>query len=251
MTRKKRVRDLTPATAQPQEMARRATHLPASPMAISELATPTEEFANGEPERHPGVRDVCHAERPGAGVAEAVAGDLVESPDDPTALERARLARAKRDATGFITDAVPHVTALQLTWLTHRLETEDDQAACSLSGTDPYDVLRWMADPGFRATYEQALENKREGFKTLTSHLLPSVIRSMQSILESGNNKDKLTASTVLLRAQGLMVDKTQQVDPSAIQGLFALLREERPVEARILDVTAHRVIKDSDDGDS
>jgi hypothetical protein len=168
---------------------------------------------------------------------DALVGELLPLGDDPASHVRNRLAVAKRDATGFITEAVPHITRDQLRWLTHRLETGDDKTACDLSSTDPFDVLLWMADPGFRATYEAALDNKREGFRVLTAHLLPSVIRSLQTMLDSGSNKDKKEASMLILRAQGLMVDKANTIDPNAVASLFSLLRQENQVEARILDV--------------
>lgn len=222
MTRRLRVRDLPPKQpSPPQETARSAAPLPPSSFSVPEEATPQEEFAT------------------------AVPAEFIPEAEDLAEIEKARLARAKRDSTGFITDALPHVTSQQLRWLTYRLESGDDREACDLSGTDPYQILSWMADPGFRATYESALDNKREGFKTLTSHLLPSVIRSLQEMLDKGNMKDKKEASALILRAQGLMVDKSQSVDPNAIQGLFALLREERPVEARILDVKSFRIEED------
>lgn len=250
MTRRQRVRDFPKSPPQPA-MARSATPTPpeAFPPPISQ---PPEEPTDDRPTDHPGRRnallDPCDGEASRARGTGSPAGPrshdalaVIPAGDDPAALERARLARAKRDATGFITDALPHITADQLRWLTHRLESGDNQTACDLSGTDPYQVLTWLADPGFSATYQDALDNKREGFKTLTSHLLPSVIRAMQEVLERGNAKDRLQASTVILRAQGLMIDKTAQTDPGAVQSLFALLREEKPVEARILDITPQR----------
>lgn len=133
---------------------------------------------------------------------------------------------------------MPHITAAQLRWLTYRLESGDDREACLLSETDPIDVLAWMADPGFRATYDAALENKREGFKVLTSHLLPSVLRALQHMLAHGTNKDKKEASTLILRAQGLLIDKAPTTSPDAIQALLAILREERPIEARVVSTT-------------
>lgn len=99
-----------------------------------------------------------------------------------------------------------------------------------------------MAEPGFRATYEAALENKREGFRQLTSHLLPAVIRSMQDLLTTGSNKDKKEASALILRAQGLLIDKQNTTSPDAITALFELLRTPQPVEARILDVTPRQL---------
>ncbi len=147
----------------------------------------------------------------------------------------------RRDALGFVTDAVPHITAAQLRWLTYRLESGSNAEACTLSETDPLTVLQWMAEDGFRATYEASLENKREGFKTLTAHLLPAVIRSLQEMLDSKTMKDRKEAATLLLRAQGLLVDKTSLVSPDAVHALFSLLREERPIEARVIDMTTHR----------
>lgn len=162
---------------------------------------------------------------------------LAELVSDRAQTERDRIAAAKRDAAGFVTDALPHITAQQLRWLTYRLESGDNQEACESSGIDPLEVLAWMGDPGFLATYQAAIENKREGFKTLTSHLLPAVIRSLHDMLETGSNKDRKEASLLILRAQGLLIDKAVTADPQAINALFSLLREERPVEARILSM--------------
>jgi hypothetical protein len=136
---------------------------------------------------------------------------------------------------------VPHVTATQLRWLTHRLESGDNLEACTASEIDPLTVLGWMSDPQFRSVFDQALENKREGFKALTAHLLPAVIRALQDLLTAGSNKDKKEASQLLLRAQGLLIDKASVISPDAISSLFQLLRQEQPVQPKIIDMTTYR----------
>lgn len=151
---------------------------------------------------------------------------------------RDQQSRAKRDLAGFSTEAMPHLTRQQVKWLGHRIQSEDDAAACKAADVDPLDILRWMADPGFRAAFEMALDNKREGFKQLTTHLLPSVVLGLMDVVESGSNKDRLNAATLILRAQGLLIDKSAAADPGQVAALFALLREQAPVEARILSTT-------------
>ena len=151
---------------------------------------------------------------------------------------------ARRDGLGFPTDAQPHVTAAQLRWLTYRLEAGDNAEACTLSGDDPLTVLQWLGDPEFFGVYQAALENKREGFKALTAHLLPAVLRSLDDLLRTGSNKDKKEAAALILRAQGLLVDKPPVADPGAISALFALLRQDQPVEARVLDMATYRSLE-------
>lgn len=153
----------------------------------------------------------------------------------------------KRDALGFPTEAQPHVTADQLRWLTHRLESDSNHAACERSGVDPLVVLGWMGEPDFYAVFTSALENKREAAKTLTSHLLPSTLRTLQDILGTGTHKDKLAAATLVARLQGLLVDRTATAGQGTITDLFALLREERMVEARVIDMTQYKSLPGGD----
>lgn len=190
------------------------------------------------------------AEAPLLDVDETALESPPESPPEspleaPTALEilppTPHPPASKKDTLGFPTDAQPHVTAAQLRWLTFRLESGDNAEACSLSGDDPLTVLTWLGDPEFFEVYQAALDNKREAFKTLSSHLLPAVIRSLDDLLRTGSNKDKKEASTLILRAQGLLVDKTGVVDPGSITALFSLLRQDQPVEARVLDMKSFR----------
>jgi hypothetical protein len=203
---------------------------PPAPTLLPEGQPSPPEPPHAQPEPEPEPR----AEDP-SGVASLPPGRLDLTDPVPPGVS------GKRDALGFPTDAQPHITADQLRWLTYRLESGDNQEACERAETDPLTVLEWMADPDFFFIFKSALENKREAAKTLTSHLLPSTLRTLQDILATGSHKDKLAAATLVTRLQGLLVDRVSSAGQGTITDLFRLLREEKVVQPQIIDMTSYK----------
>lgn len=150
---------------------------------------------------------------------------------------RQNLATARRDAAGFIEGPVPSLTDEQITWITYRLAVESDQVACESSGISWTRLSEWLTDPGFISVFQVAMQNKREGFRLLTSQLLPKAVLTLIHLYElaKGSDKDALRAADLAmklhLRAQGLLID-TKAHDPAdQVARLLEALRREEPVK--------------------
>lgn len=143
-------------------------------------------------------------------------------------------AQAAHGATGDA--ATPHLTAAQITWLAHRLESADDLEACAVSDTDPDLVEAWRAEPAFAAVLDLALTNKREGFRQLSAQLLPRALRRLAVMIDTGTDKAATGAIQLLLRTQGLLDQRAGQ-SPEELAQLVAHLRE--PVQVVVVQPPA------------
>lgn len=129
----------------------------------------------------------------------------------------------------------PHLTDRQFIWVTYRLSTMDDLEACAAADVPADEVLEWRRDEQFNQFLRGALADKNKTFRDLTSHLLPETGRVIYRLLTSPNLRDQAKGATLLLRQQGLFLDKVEVMDQAAIAGLLSKLRTPGPVE--IIDV--------------
>jgi hypothetical protein len=158
--------------------------------------------------------------------------------DEGASRVKSALSSAKRDFAGFIEGESPHLTEDQFAFLSWRLGLASDEEAADALGAElelgePYSlevIEAWHANPGFEGVYQTAIGNKREGFRLLAGHLLPKGLRVINSLLDSPSDKAREKGLTLLLRAQGLLIDKVTTASPDDISRLFASLREPRPV---------------------
>lgn len=148
----------------------------------------------------------------------------------------AYLPNSKRDSTGFAVSDQPSITEPQFIWLSHRLGTRTDEEACALTYAEsetPIDlpeVEQWRRDPVFESVYQDMLKNKREAFKYLITQMNGKALRVLWGLLHSSRERAQVQGLQLLLRAQGLLIDKVQTTDPEAIHDLMAQLRAPRPV---------------------
>lgn len=149
---------------------------------------------------------------------------------DEVAEKRRRLAKGKRDSTGFSVESLPFLTAQQTKWILARASVATNAEACHATKIPQADVLDWMENPDFVTLYQETLANKREGFKQLATQALPLVLEALLDMLQSKNDKARATAATLLLRNQGLLVDKVTTADPDAIRKLLEEVRAPRPI---------------------
>lgn len=140
-----------------------------------------------------------------------------------------RLAEARRDLAGFSLDDQPHLTDRQLDFLFERLSRADDEVACQEVGLAPAEVAAWRTTPEFEAVYQLCLANKREAFKLLSTQLLPLGLRTIKRLLTSPKPSAQERGLALLLRVQGLLIDKVERIDRDAVLELVARLREPRP----------------------
>lgn len=92
------------------------------------------------------------------------------------------------------------------------------------------DITAPAPPAGTAASQQEKLEYKREDFNLQASDLLPLALEAIKMGLESESPKDALAAAKLLLRNQGLLVDKVQTIDKNAITTLFEELRRPRPI---------------------
>jgi hypothetical protein len=152
------------------------------------------------------------------------------------------LTKGKRDGLGFVISDQPALSEPQLIWLTHRLGTRTDDEACAATYAEtetPIDlttVEEWRRDPTFEGVYQSALSNKREAFRYIGGQMLPKALRVMWGLLHSTSPRAQVQGLQLLLRSQGLLIDKVQRVDTEALADLVARLREHHP--APVITVT-------------
>lgn len=142
----------------------------------------------------------------------------------------------KRDVAGFATDDQPGVSQAQLLWLTERLSCESDAEACEEAHYDSQIIKHWKMEPEFRAVYDAAMANKREAFKYLVTQALPAVLRRLLMDLDDSNGRTRMAAATLLLRTNGMLVDKVQRTDPDAVVRLMELMRQTAPVRPLLME---------------
>lgn len=179
------------------------------------------------------------------GGSEASASTQVESVPEvqPLALERSAevsaRAQAKRaakrrgvaDETGFSTESISNISALQAKWIASKAHTGSEVAACLAVGVALEQVARWFDDADFVALHDEMMENRREGFKSLSTQMLPQALLTLMGVMEHGEkDADKIKAATLVLRNQGLLLDRIQTIDHSALATLLSDLRSPRPV---------------------
>jgi hypothetical protein len=145
---------------------------------------------------------------------------------------RLALRDAKRDWAGFIEGEAPSLSEEQVKWLSLRLGSESDEATCRVLNVSPVTVMAWRADPGFAAVEQTAMGNKREGFRLLTTHLLPKAVRRIEDLLDSASLRDVAKGVTLLLRVQGMLVDGQKLIDKDDLQMLMERLRAPSSITA-------------------
>jgi hypothetical protein len=156
---------------------------------------------------------------------------------DLTRLTRGLMA-ARRDSLGFVEGDTPHLSAEQIQWITHRMSAATDDEATQKAKLDPDLVQSWTTDDGFLAVYGLCLVNKREAFKLLGTQLLPAALRAISVMLalgEGGNIRAATAGVELLLRSQGMLVDRRSSGDEHRLEELLGLLRDQQPVQ--VLDM--------------
>jgi hypothetical protein len=158
--------------------------------------------------------------------------DLVpNSITDKALAKRRKLKTARRDDAGFSLESLPHLSTQQVKWLASRAGSGSNAEACAQSGVELFLALEWMEDPEFVAMYQEVMENKREGFKQLATQALPLALTTLLQVMSSGEkDADRIKAATLILRNQGLLMDRMQVVDKDAISYLLEEIRKPRPV---------------------
>ncbi len=135
----------------------------------------------------------------------------------------------RRDDLGFSIGPQTPLTRQQITWILTYSNTGSLLDANDAADVGAGEALEWMEDSGFLALYNEARLNKRESVKTIGTQLLTEMMLALQEILQSGNNKEKLSAAKLLSNQQGLLIDNAKKVDKDALQELLEELRRPRP----------------------
>lgn len=156
----------------------------------------------------------------------AVEGEI----EPERAVVRSFLTTAKRDALGFIESDIPALSSKQVAFLGWFMELNDDVEAASVARISPEEVESWSQDAGFLAMYDIAQNNKREAYRLLTGQMLGKAIRKVNELLDSDSPRAVYSGVTLLLRSQGLLVDKVQHDSSDAVAQLVAMLRERSEV---------------------
>lgn len=159
---------------------------------------------------------------------------IVVPSTDPTLVDNARheLQTAKRDMAGFIEGGSPHLSIRQAVWVTTRSSVLTDAEACAQTDVPLSEVNGWKRDPDFVAMLEQAMSNKREGFRLLGTQILPKVLLTAIEKLDSNNERIQLSAAKLLAETQGMLITTVNKQSKDTIVELVAFLREPQPVEA-------------------
>jgi hypothetical protein len=127
---------------------------------------------------------------------------------------------------GFPVGVMPGVSEVQFNWLSYRMGLDDDNQACIVTNVDMTVVATWKEDPDFQYAYEKCLTNKREAFKYLVTQLNGKALRVIHELLDSPRTDARVRGLQLLMRAQGLLIDKQHTVDIDAVTRLVQSLRE-------------------------
>jgi hypothetical protein len=161
---------------------------------------------------------------------------------------RNEMETAKRDLAGFIEGDTPQLSIQQAVWIATRSEFLTDMEACAQTGIGYGVVAIWRQDPKFEAVLQQALDNKREGFRLLGTQLLPKALLTIYEKLDSTNERSALAAAKMLIESQGMMITTINKRSKDSIVELVAYLREPQPVIANTTPREAVRGLPSPED---
>ncbi len=127
---------------------------------------------------------------------------------------------------GFPVGTMPGVSEVQFHWLSYRMGLDDDNQACLITNVDVTVVNAWKEDADFLYAYEKCLTNKREAFKYLVTQLNGKALRTINDLLDSERTDARVRGLQLLMRAQGLLIDKQHTVDIDAVTRLVQSLTQ-------------------------
>ncbi len=131
---------------------------------------------------------------------------------------------------GFPVGTMPGISEVQFNWLTYRMGLDDDAQACIVTNVDVTVVESWKEDGDFLYAYEKCLTNKREAFKYLVTQLNGKALRTINDLLDADRTDAKVRGVQLLMRAQGLLIDKQHTVDIDAVTRLVQSLTATEPM---------------------
>jgi hypothetical protein len=138
-------------------------------------------------------------------------------------MPRTQITRDDREL-GFETGRVPAITEQQFRWLSFRMGCDDDLEPCRIMELDPLKLRDWLENPDFIEVYGKITENKREAFKYLITQLNGKALRVINDLLDETSVSARVNGLNLLLRAEGLLIDKTRTVDIDSITRLMQAL---------------------------
>ena len=102
-------------------------------------------------------------------------------------------------------------------------------------------IGRWLDAKDTMVANEQdeVLDLARRDFVTQTAEVLPLVLGVLTKILTDGKDRERIQAATLILRVQGLLVDKTTKPSVETVETLLELLRRPRRISSVVIDADA------------
>lgn len=157
-----------------------------------------------------------------------------EPPTDQAEIDTVRhdIGTAKRDLSGFIEGDTPFLSVQQAVWIVTRSTVLTDFEACAATGLSYGIIQEWRKSPEFEAVLQEALANKREGFRMLGTQVLPKALLTAVEKMDSKNERVSLSAAKLLMEAQGMLITSISKQSKESITELVAFLREPMEVSA-------------------
>jgi len=165
-------------------------------------------------------------------ISAPLAVSIPEVEDSDVAALRQEMGTAKRDMAGFVEGDMPHLSIEQAVWIATRSTTMTDVEACAQTSVSLTQIGLWRRDPGFVAILQEALSNKREGFRMLGTQVLPKALLTMVDKMDSKNERVALQAAKMLAETQGMLITTINKQSRDSIVELVAFLREPQEVVA-------------------
>jgi len=165
-------------------------------------------------------------------ISAPLAVSIPEVEDSDVSALRQEMGTAKRDMAGFVEGDMPHLSIEQAVWIATRSTTMTDVEACAQTSVSLTQIGLWRRDPGFVAILQEALSNKREGFRMLGTQVLPKALLTMVDKMDSKNERVALQAAKMLAETQGMLITTINKQSRDSIVELVAFLREPQEVVA-------------------
>lgn len=137
---------------------------------------------------------------------------------------------ARRDLSGFIEGESPFLSIEQAVWVVTRSTVLTDGEACAATGVAFSTVQNWRKNAQFEAVLQEALANKREGFRMMGTQILPKALLTAVAKLDSKNERVSLSAAKLLMESQGMLITSISKSSKESITELVAFLREPMEV---------------------